>query len=47
MDSKKEFPIRYYKRAEKEYFKLLDYIVADFGNKKAEQVYKEITKTLN
>ena len=47
MDSKNEFPIRYSKRAEKEYYKLLDYIIEYFGNKKAEQVDKKISKTLN
>ena len=47
MDSKKGFSIRYSKRAEKEYFELLDYIVADFGAKIAAQVDKEISRTLN
>ena len=47
MGSKKEFVIRYSKRAEEEYYKLLDYIVEDFGNNKAKQVDKKISQVLN
>lgn len=47
MASKKGLDIKYSTRAEKEYFKLLDYLVDEFGSTTADKVDKKIEETLS
>lgn len=46
MVSKSGLDIRYSKRAKNEYFKLLDYLIDNFGARIAEKVDKDILNTL-